>query len=330
MSEYRPGEFGEILTYYLDEADFEELNLYTHSNLKLSDPPEDFLREIEYIDSFQIGRYLGHLQTQLSIIRKIHTRNSDAEILEGFEELQVDTILWEMYLVEALLLIVQICPDIRTQIKQQRQALASRYLLQYLEEEDMDIEEYKSLEETPDIGEQMVSHRDADRLYDSVTDWMYILIEEFEDLVGLTATLDSRLDIVGLLRNPEDFFRQEVWEWMDEQPREDFAEACRCIAFDAPTASVMLSLRAVEHSLRVWYEYDTGRRIEDRTFGQVLSEIQDVYEKDERPSVLSNLDYLKDRRNSVSHPEESASRREAERMLYRIEGTISEIYDHME
>jgi hypothetical protein len=63
---------------------------------------------------------------------------------------------------------------------------------------------------------------------------------------------------------------------------------------------------------------------------QVISELEDHYQdSSDRPVLLSNLDYLKAKRNSVSHPEDDPNKREAERMLYRIEGTISEIYQHM-
>lgn len=93
----------------------------------------------------------------------------------------------------------------------------------------------------------------------------------------------------------------------------------------------MLSLRVVEYNLREWYEKDTGREIQKRNWGEVIGELEDIYESSSnRPSVLSNLDYLRDKRNEVSHPEHRPTEREAERMLYRIEGTISEIYDYLE
>lgn len=329
MVEENIEEFDDLLNYYFDKTGYEQANLQAFRDIEMKNPPTHFLREIEFIDTFIIGRYLGHLQTQLGIARRLNDEDDLQEYFDQTAQLDIGIILWNMCVIEERLIIIQTCNQIKTQIKQQRQNLARKYIARYVKDKDIAYEEFDSLEEPPQLHENIIEPQDADKLYDSVTDWMYVLIDEFENLIGLTATRDSRLDIVGLINTPETFFRSEVWDWMDEQPRNDFKESCRCIAFNAPTASVMLSLRAVEDSLQVWYEYDTDREIEDRTFGQVLSELEDNYNRSERPRVLSNLDYLKDRRNAVSHPEESASRREAERMIYRIEGTISEIYDHM-
>lgn len=313
----------------MDSTDYDSVHLPAHYEIDLSNASSDVTREIEFIDAFKLGRYLSHLQTELSIIR---TLKSDGIEFEGVKHAQVGKILWEILLVEEILVETQTCPDIQIQIKQQRQKIAYKYVGEHVDG-DVEFSDDGAIiferDEVEEMGLQQIKSSDVRKLYDSVTDWFVIIIEEFNGLVGLTATRNLRLDIVELIHNPESFFRPEVWEWMDQHPRDDFTEACRCLAFDAPTASVMLSLRVVEYCLREWYEFDTDRNIQNRTFGQVLSELEDAYERDDRPHVLSNLDYLKDRRNSVSHPDDSSSRREAERMLYRIEGTISEIYDHI-
>ena len=70
---------------------------------------------------------------------------------------------------------------------------------------------------------------------------------------------------------------------------------------------------------------ETGNDIEDRTFGQVLTELGDSYSEGSRPSLLSHLDYLRDRRNQVAHPDESPDTQEAISTLIMVRETISNI-----
>jgi hypothetical protein len=175
-----------------------------------------------------------------------------------------------------------------------------------------------------------ISGKRASILQDKVIDWLYITSTKLQDMVVYSVSQDSRFDLEELLSSPKSFFHDDVWEWLDDAPKNDFQEAIRALAFGSPTACVMLCLRAVEYCLRLWYEDDTEREIENRTWGQVIGELEDVYEDvEDRPAVLSNLDYLRDRRNAVSHPEEHSSQREAERMLLRTEGTITELKNQM-
>ena len=174
----------------------------------------------------------------------------------------------------------------------------------------------------------IVTEKERREIANKADQWAGILTRELENEKRLPVSSKGFFDVEKAVDRPEKLFRPEVWKWLSDLPREDIAEACRCLAVDSSTASTMLSLRAVEECLRVWYQNEEGEEIESTAWGGVLSELEDIYEsKDETPAVLTNLDYLRMKRNEVNHPDVSPRWTEAEATLYIVRNTITEIYE---
>jgi hypothetical protein len=135
-------------------------------------------------------------------------------------------------------------------------------------------------------------------------------------------------DVDRAMENPEEFFEPDVWGWLKDESKRDLREAIRTLAVDCPTASVMVSLRAVERQLREWHNERSDKDIDLGPWGHVLGELADHYDdhEKERPEVLTDLSYLKDRRNEVNHMETSPTSREAEINLRRVQATVENIY----
>lgn len=172
-----------------------------------------------------------------------------------------------------------------------------------------------------------ISEEDGRELGQRARSWAEVLMEELEEEKRIEIHNEGTSDMTKIYESPESLFEPEVWSWMTERPRSDVREACRCLAVDAPTATVMLSLRAVEDRLREWYRHDVDESIERLPWGNLLDELEREYtDRNERPSVLSDLDYLKRMRNEVTHPERSPSWREAEQTLHRVGWTVDDIY----
>lgn len=171
----------------------------------------------------------------------------------------------------------------------------------------------------------------VNNLYDVCDQWMKVIRQELAYETRIPISRKGFFDVEKAIEAPEDLFDQEVWDWMPERPRDDIRQACRALAVHCPTASVFLALRAVEDRLREWYQEETGGDIEGKSWGRVLDKFEEEYQEDDEdlPPLLSHLGYLKDKRNEVSHPEKSPSWKEAERTIYRVEGTISEIYEEI-
>jgi hypothetical protein len=183
------------------------------------------------------------------------------------------------------------------------------------------------LVEEYDVGEPP-TESDAQRAAEFSSRWAeaFSVMESEHSIVH---TQDSGFfDVDRAMENPAEFFEPDVWDWLKEESKQDLREAIRTLAVDCPTASVMVSLRAVERQLREWHNERSSEEVDLGPWGHVLGELADLYDdhEKERPEVLTDLSYLKDRRNEVNHMETSPSSREAEINLRRVQATIENIY----
>ena len=180
------------------------------------------------------------------------------------------------------------------------------------------------------VGAIKLNEEDYEDLQNSARTWDSIINEELSSLEPIHIENTGLLDVKQAMDSPENLFHDSsIWEDLPKQTKSDLTEACQTLAFDCPTSTVFLSLRAVEERLHAWYMNETQRDIEDRTFGQVLSELDDYYHDDDRPPILSHLDFLKERRNQVAHPERSPGSQEAESTLIMVRETITNIQQQL-
>ncbi|EMA50673.1 hypothetical protein C450_13382 [Halococcus salifodinae DSM 8989] len=188
-------------------------------------------------------------------------------------------------------------------------------------------------------SEDNLSESDGRELEMKVGAWRRLLENELGKEQRIAAADVGLLDVDGLLNRPESLFDDTVWNWLDGSTKADVKEACKTLVIDCPTSSVILSLRALERCLRVWHEEKTENKLEaawGTALGQLISEFQektdsnDVMEQlSDLPPVLSNLFYLKEKRNEVSHPDKSPTSQEARRSLMIMAATITEIHEEI-
>jgi len=108
--------------------------------------------------------------------------------------------------------------------------------------------------------------------------------------------------------------------------RQDLEEAIKCLKFGAPTASVMVGLRAVEGWLRELYSDLTGKTTR-KGWAELLKEIQSLLSTkgiEPRP-VVGFLDYVRDVRNTADHPDKAFSQVEAEQVFVAATTAIREL-----
>lgn len=106
----------------------------------------------------------------------------------------------------------------------------------------------------------------------------------------------------------------------------DLEEAIRCLSYGAPTASVMIGLRAVEGMVRELHRIITGKK-STKAWAQLLAEVEgDLKMKGEQPPLLLGyLDYIRDVRNKADHPDKMFTVKEAEQIFMHVIYTTQEI-----
>lgn len=190
-----------------------------------------------------------------------------------------------------------------------------------------------------DESDDVLEAKDASTLFRNAETWIHLLKQDLQRERQIPASDIGILDVNRLIENPEGIFDEQVWNWLDDGPREDIKEACKALVVGCSTASVMLSLRAVEHCLRSWYEKENSPI--EAGWGQVLDRMMEEYASEDArndtmlsqlshlPPVMSNLVYLKDKRNEVNHPDKSPDVFEAQRTLMVVVSTITDIHDEI-
>ena len=106
----------------------------------------------------------------------------------------------------------------------------------------------------------------------------------------------------------------------------DVDEAIRCLSYGAPTASVMMGLRAVEGMVRELHSRITGKE-STKAWAQLIDEVEeDLKSRGEQPLLLLGyLDYIRDVRNKADHPDKVFTVREAEQIFMHVIYAIQEI-----
>lgn len=121
-------------------------------------------------------------------------------------------------------------------------------------------------------------------------------------------TSPKRWDVDRLLSDPGSMFGADVYEKLDPQAAFDFEEACKCIAFERPTAAAFHTMRGAEAVLRSMYCYVVRQKRlakNRQMWGAMLDQLRGR-SKPPPKALLDNLDSIRfNYRNPTQHPDEN-------------------------
>ena len=93
-------------------------------------------------------------------------------------------------------------------------------------------------------ADQRIGKRHAKELSDAAVWWSREIEKFLENSTYYEILPDGVLDIDYLLKSPKDFFEKaKYWRELSGIARRDFEEACKCLAFELPTAAAFLVMR---------------------------------------------------------------------------------------
>lgn len=174
-----------------------------------------------------------------------------------------------------------------------------------------------------------LAHQDYQRLTTSIERIesslsLELELREFSEIKSAGGTLDyAKLISEG----PVVLMTPGVFQEIPVMVQQDLREAVTSLSYGAPTASAMISLRAVEGMLRQFYAQLVGGEF-TRSWGQLIQEIGPLVKDQggDAGPLLGYLDYLRTIRNQADHPDRSFSDLEGERILNHAIYTIEEIF----
>jgi hypothetical protein len=114
-----------------------------------------------------------------------------------------------------------------------------------------------------------------------------------------------------LIGRAEDNLTATARSALTDEMRTDIRAAGLCLGFEAFTAAGFHAFRAVEGVARRYHPAVAGKRLERETLGNLISDLQRVYEREPKPTerdqrialVIGLLRSVKDDRDSIMHPE---------------------------
>lgn len=121
----------------------------------------------------------------------------------------------------------------------------------------------------------------------------------------------AHIEVQKLVDGMRAFLDKEELRVLEPLEQQGLNEAASCLLHNDFTSAEFIALRSVESLLRRWYEKRTGNKLERAGWGEVLEELNNQFPKEKRPKELSLLDYLRERRNEIAHPEAISEPEEA-------------------
>lgn len=173
----------------------------------------------------------------------------------------------------------------------------------------------------------------------------YLESQEREMLKSAVATWEGRLQEISrhwILSYPEThieasklnkgakaFLKADEFTALELLEIQSLNEAASSLLFNNFISAEFMALRTAESLLKRWYERRTGNKLGRTTWGQVLDKLNQEYPKEDRPKELHLLDYLRERRNEIAHPEATSSSEEASTTFFNVISLWKNLYSKL-
>lgn len=162
-----------------------------------------------------------------------------------------------------------------------------------------------------------------------ITTFKSLLLPQWKRIHAYRVTARGLLDPAVLIEKPQDQFSEDQWGYVSDIARSDWNSACRCLAFDLPTASGFHVLRCVEAvALSYLDKLGVPKPVHHRDLGSYLELLKQsgASPKKVEAGHLIRLLY----RNPLMHPDDTLTLREAMNLLTVCGAIIQSLLDDMQ
>ena len=173
----------------------------------------------------------------------------------------------------------------------------------------------------------------AKKLYKIVTKIETVLLKELENKILIEISFSGKLNYRGILKDGLSvlFSNGKILNKLPSLIKNDIKEAVKALICGIPTASAMISLRAVEGIIRDLYKALKGKECKKK-WNEVLNEVEGELKnrKLEFKKLEGYLHHIRKIRNEAEHPERVFTTKESENILMLAIYAIEEIYKTIE
>jgi hypothetical protein len=171
------------------------------------------------------------------------------------------------------------------------------------------------------------SAEEIERLRNQISTFGIVFPLELKKLHTYRLTPAGLMDPAALIERPEAAF-EEHWGHLSDVAQSDWKSACRCLAFDLPTASRFHVLRCVEAVALGYIDKLNLPRPSNRSLGAYLDLLKQNGASPEKIEAAQKIRVLY--RNPLMHPEDTLTLRDAEGLLNLCVSMILLLLDDMQ
>ena len=182
------------------------------------------------------------------------------------------------------------------------------------------------LTEELDADENIIDASKANELINNILILEDTLFCEAKEQI-IASPVPRRFSIEHLLSNPGAVLGQGVFNELTDIAQYDLEYACKCIAFECPTAAAFHILRCLEECVRVLYRAYFPRKSIEKSWGPLLTELINK-PRNPKPDeiLLGHLNHLRKRfRNPTNHPEKIYEIEEVEDLVHLSVDVINRV-----
>ncbi len=176
-----------------------------------------------------------------------------------------------------------------------------------------------------DLQSISLTEEERAEIHDKVNEWIRRFERFLESAVSHAPT--TEIPPGKLIGGNRELLAEHVGERFENEVR-DLTEAASNLCAGSYTSTEFMCLRAVERLLRRYFREKTGEAVPARDWSEALDVVaQRVQDHDDLPEELRILEYLRERRRHLVHPEGHSSREDAETTLlktYRLADALIE------
>ena len=154
--------------------------------------------------------------------------------------------------------------------------------------------------------------------------WQDRISTELKNTHVIELSKDTSLNPEKLSIGAKAFFDENIWSLMKDLEKEDLDDGCRCLSLQAWTPASMINMRVIESVLKSYYKKITGNDPNRKQWNNILIQLKATPSTD--TLLIGYLDYLRDIRNKLQHPDARVEQSEAEAVFHHTLNIINILY----
>ena len=248
---------------------------------------------------FRLGNNLQYCRLNVysalynNIEFKVKGDSGDGSLIETLE--MINTTLQEY----------DITPHIQTQIQKWINDLNKSYV-QASNQRYVDI-----------ISPIRINQVDSKALISDINQWRKEIVSHLESNFCASCQIETAIiDKSKLKSGIKSFLKDYSLTIISENVKQDLNDAIKCILFSLPTPAAMITFRASEDVLRLYYENKTQNNSGHKRWNDIIKELLEI-EGANKPFV-DYLNYIRTERNKAEHPGKTFTQSESETAFMQV------------